>query len=144
MKHPRYSFDELELKKMAAWFKSRWNNRATDVNQATFAKDVLGVSQGAFAQMLNGERPIPVTQFQHLCTNLSISGFDLSVQLTECPEYQRRFCEYLRGTFDTLKWLGVDVKITGSDAAHILVVAELLANQKDRGTQSYPPNGNRD
>ena len=115
MKHPKYpSYDEDEIKHMADWLKSRWLSRSDSINQATFAKDVLGVSQSAFAQMLNGFRPIPETQVHTICTKLDIEPEEFYYVLADCREYETRFVNYLENSLNSLSWLGVSIDSTDS------------------------------
>ena len=130
MRHVKYtSYDENELKIMARWLKSRWLSRHISTNQSDFAKQVLGVSQSAFAQMLNGVRPIPEAQFHRLCAELSIDAIELYEVLVNCREYRLRFARYVENSLDTLLWLGVEIHPENSVANQIRALSELLGSE---------------
>ena len=138
MRHMKYtSYDEKELEIMAQWLKSRWLSRHMSTNQSDFARQVLGVSQSAFAQMLNGVRPIPEAQFYRLCAELAIDAVDLYDVLVNCREYRLRFARYVENSLNTLIWLGVEMHADNSLANQIMALNELLGSEDaiDRDVQ---------
>lgn len=89
------SYPEAELVKMAKWLTGYWLQRRDSCNQAEFAKQVLGISQPAFNQILKGVRPIPEQHFIDLCEALNIPGDDLYAILVICPTYRHRLTKFL-------------------------------------------------
>ena len=89
------SYPETELAKMAGWLAGYWLQRGDSRNQAEFAKQVLGISQPAFNQILKGVRPVPEQHFVDLCKSLAIPGDDLFAILVDCPAYRQRIAKFL-------------------------------------------------